>query len=307
MILDLATVKTGMQLNDVDVYFQSFCRRSYGTEGKYSGDGVLYCDGVTLDVKIWDMFLVDTMLKTGFVGKVATVSGSISEYKGKLQFVLTKVAVNDSFTKVDFLPQCGVEENKNEFFAFINNNISQPYIKALLEVFNGEDIMSDFCKEFAGSKMHDAKVGGLTHHTLKMLKIAQTVVYNDGRLTPYSDLIYSGVILHDIGKVKEMNLGTYTTNSFVTHRLFGCEMLARHKEAIVSYIGETNYYHLQAIIQGHHGQWGESPKTVWAYIIHLIDMIDSAVTCILDKLDRGEFSEENGLKSVYINDSNLTV
>lgn len=307
MILDLATVKVGMQLNDVDVYLQSFAKKSFGNEGKFSGDGTLFCDGTTLAIKIWDMPLVENMLKVGFAGKVITVSGSISEYRGSLQFVVTTAKINPSLSKLDFLPQDGVEEHKNEFFQFINAHISQPYIMALLEVFNGEGIMEAFCMEFAGSKMHDAKLGGLTHHTLKMLKLAETMVGNDDRLKPYADIIYCGIVLHDVGKVREMNLGTYTTNSFVTHRLLGCEMLAKHRDAIVGHVGETNYYHLQAIIQGHHGQWGEQPKTVWAYVVHLIDMVDSCVTGMLDKIDRKEFSEENGVKKVYMNDSNLAL
>lgn len=307
MILDLATVKAGMQFTDVDVYVSSFTKKFFGSEGKYSGDGVLYCEGATLKLKVWDMMTVDSLMKIGVSGKAVTVSGNVTEYNNALQLVASKVSINTTLTKLDFLKTEGVEENKTEFFNFINTKISQPYISALLCVFNQAGVLNLFCAEFAGAKMHDAKVGGLLHHTLKMLRLADTLIQNDERLQPYSDIILSGILLHDIGKIKEMNLGTYTPNSFVTHRLLGVEMLAKEKDAIVGLIGETNYYHLQAIIQGHHGQWGEAPKTVWAYVVHLIDMLESATTGIMDKLERREYAEENGIKKVYANDSNLVL
>jgi 3'-5' exoribonuclease len=307
VILDLQTVKAGMQLKDVDVFLQSFSKKVYGNEGKYCGDGVLYCEGYTLNLKIWEMQLVDALIQENVVGKALTVTGSISEYRGKLQFVVTYAKANNTLSRADFLNQEGMEESKQEFFKFINTHISQDYIKVLMAIFNTDNTMEAFCKEFAGSKMHDAKVGGLVNHTNKMLKLASVLVESDKRLEPYKDLLYTGIVIHDVGKVKELDLGVYTQNAFVTHRLFGCELLASCRGTIIENIGETNYYHLQAIIQGHHGQWGESPKTVWAYIVHLIDMVDACTTGVLDKIDRNEFTEENGMRKVYLNDSYVTI
>ena len=63
-----------------------------------------------------------------------------------------------------------------------------------------------------------------------------------------------------------------------------------------------------AIIQGHHGVYGEPPKTVWALIVHYLDMMDSLTTGILDKITSGnDVREENGLKSVYHDSGYLVI
>ena len=305
IILDLSTVKDGMSFSNVNSFLSSFTTKSYG-EGKVYGSGILTCQGDNLTIKVWDKNLIDMIVKGVYVGNVVTFTGTTKIYQGALELTVTDMKLNPNISKVDFLPTTeGLSSLQEEFINFINTKISQPYVKTLLAVFNGENILQLFCKEYAGSKMHDAKIGGLLNHTVKMLRLAETLVKSDVRLEPYKDIIFSGVILHDIGKVQEMNLGIYTVNSFPTHRVFGIEMLCRHKNDIVAEIGETNYYHLQCIIQGHHGQWGESPKTVWAYVVHLIDMLDSATTGIMDKIERGEVSEEYGSKKVYTNDSKL--
>lgn len=306
IILDLATVKEGMSFSNVNSFLSSFTTKAYG-EGKVYGSGSLTCQGVNLTIKVWEKALIDKILKGVYVGNVVSFTGTTKTYQGTLELTVTDMRLNPNISKVDFLPTTdGLQQLQEEFFTFINTKIAQPYVKTLLAVFNGENVLQLFCKEYAGNKMHDAKIGGLLNHTLKMLRLAETIVKNDVRLEAYKDILYAGVILHDIGKVQEMNLGIYTANSFPSHRMFGIEMLCRHKAEIVAEIGETNYYHLQCIIQGHHGQWGEPPKTVWAYIVHLIDMLESATTGVLDKIERGEVTEEYGSKKVYMNDGRLT-
>ena len=64
--------------------------------------------------------------------------------------------------------------------------------------------------------MHDAQIGGLLNHTMKMMRIAKVVYQNEPRmeqLENYKDMLYLGVILHDIGKIYEMNYGVYQENS----------------------------------------------------------------------------------------------
>ena len=47
------------------------------------------------------------------------------------------------------------------------------------------------------------------------------------------------------------------------------------------------YLELIAIISQHHGEFGERPKTVYAYLVHVIDLLDSRVSGLQKKLDDG--------------------
>ncbi len=84
-------------------------------------------------------------------------------------------------------------------------------------------------------------------------------------------------------------------------------MLAKYKTIISAHFDESFYYHLLAIVQGHHGAFGEPPKTVLALIVHLLDMVESATTGILDKVDSNDVSEYAGNKSVYYDGNFLVV
>ena len=51
------------------------------------------------------------------------------------------------------------------------------------------------------------------------------------------------------------------------------------------------YRELQAIILEHHGEFGERPKTIYAYLVHVIDLLDSRVSGlqrVLEGLPLGE-------------------
>ena len=45
------------------------------------------------------------------------------------------------------------------------------------------------------------------------------------------------------------------------------------------------YRELQAIILEHHGEFGERPKTVYAYLVHVIDLLDSRVSGLQRKVE----------------------
>ena len=59
----------------------------------------------------------------------------------------------------------------------------------------------------AAVKLHHATRGGLLHHSWTILQMAKSVVSIYPLLNP--DLLYAGAILHDIGKLEELQ-----TNSF---------------------------------------------------------------------------------------------
>jgi 3'-5' exoribonuclease len=98
--------------------------------------------------------------------------------------------------------------------------------------------------------LHDACVGGLANHVIKMLKLARTLVDNDERLLPYSDLIYVGIVCHDIGKIREFDMGNHVKNCFISHSEYGCEMMYEIKDYIVSLFDEAFFYRLLSIIRG---------------------------------------------------------
>src|SRR5690606_9922829 len=129
------------------------------------------------------------------------------------------------------------------------------------------------------------------HHTTKMLEITDLVMQQQGNFSQESDnidLIYIGVLLHDIGKTLELKDGVYTDISIATHRFLGAEVLFSYKESIVSKYSELWYYNLVSILTQHHGKYEEKPRTVFSYIIHLVDNFDTQLTIMKEKVDSTE-------------------
>ena len=82
--------------------------------------------------------------------------------------------------------------------------MSNPHLKGLLEaVLDDEEIAGRYRRAPAAKHIHHAFLGGLIEHVLSVCAMARLAAqhypYIDG------DLLLTGVILHDIGKIYELN------------------------------------------------------------------------------------------------------
>ncbi len=153
----------------------------------------------------------------------------------------------------------------------------------------------------AAVKLHHATRGGLLHHTWTLTQLAKAVITIYPALDP--DLVYTGAILHDIGKLDELDTGElglaggYTTRGqLVGHISIGiarisaaCEMLGVPEETAML---------VEHMLLAHHGQaeFG-SPKLPMfpeAEVLAEIDLLDSKMYEMFDALEGvtvGAFSE----------------
>ena len=264
----------------------------------------------TIQFKIWDSAVVGLLrpfieAPTGFKAHLAEVTGKVGQYNGSLDYTFTSatlIADTSELSVRDFLPSLDCNALFNELCEFINSKLSPGFVNLLIAVMklpaNGDVTSQTTIQEamktcWAASGNHDAIQGGLMHHTIKMLRYAETLVANNPFYADYKDLIYTGIILHDIGKTQEIVDGNYTKNSFISHRVMGVEYLAMIKPTAVSLVGADNYYRLISISTGHHDAFGDPANTVWAYIVHLIDMLDCWTTMISEAMVDGKANTAN--------------
>lgn len=297
-IVDLKSLKTGERVSGL-VFVQDYSQSK--PSGKMPLKGTLHHKGVGMAFKVWSGFTQDLFISTNLNGAVLKVTGSVDEYQGKLDINITSAEVVTNFDVNQFYKTVpNLELLSNELGSYIAAMASN-YVEALSIFFEKEDLHEKFRSTWAGKMMHDAQVGGLLNHTLKMLRLSNTMIANDQRLKKHQSFLFLAIILHDIGKVYEIGQGgAYTNIAFVTHRTLGVEMLSRHKDVFVSKIGEEEFYQLLAVIQGHHGEYGDKPTTMWAQIIHLIDMVDAQTTGFFDKIETNQLKEKNGNMTVWM-------
>ena len=265
--------------------------------GKSFASGFFADQGNIVAFKVWSENLDD--FKKYAEQKIVNINATVDTWNNTVSLIVDSVAEDIcGYTPADFLLGHNRAKLETYFDNFVNKEFS-PNAKSLTTLIISGDVRDRFFSEFAAKGKHDACPSGLANHTIKMMRLAKTMMENDSRIKPYADLIYVGVVLHDIGKIKELNMGSYQKNSFVSHREFGCEMLYEHKQEIISLYDEDFFWRLISIIRGHHHVYEENAKTIYAYIVHLIDMVDSQCTRLMDALVFNQYNEsDTGEKTV---------
>ena len=151
----------------------------------------------------------------------------------------------------------------------------------------------------AAKSMHHDFYSGLIYHTTTMLKIAKALVGIYPSLN--KDLLYSGIILHDLGKTIELSgpVGTSYTleGELLGHIVIMSDEVARMADKLGIEAEEITL--LRHIILAHHGKYEfGSPKLPMikeAEIIHFIDNIDARMMMFeknLANVEPGAFSEK---------------
>lgn len=306
MKLNISNIVEGVANNTVvkgakvrgAVYLHAFDYKS-SAAGKPFVSGQISDQGVVLPFKVWSEHI--ETFRSLAEKKIISIEGTVDTWNGTPSIVIEKLEEDIfGYVPADFL--LGHDRNKleREFDEFVKTVLSEKAQKLVNTIVSG-NVRERFCTEFAAKGMHDACPSGLINHTVKMLKLAHAMIDNDPRFVEFgfTDLIYTGIIFHDIGKIDELYMGQYVKNSFVSHRELGCELLYNNKEFIVNLYDEDFFYRLLSVIRGHHHTFEEKAKTVYAYIVHLIDMVDSQCTRLMDSLDNIAYKEtSSGEKTV---------
>ena len=189
----------------------------------------------------------------------------------------------------------------------IINNMTDRYLRELLLLFiNDEEIRNLWKKAPAAKGMHHAYLGGLLEHSLSLSKLVLTVVKHyhsensdyldkengeEDSSTPHSgineDLLLSGAVLHDIGKIYELSYDKsfdYTDEGrLLGHITIGIEMIGKKISLIPDFPRELATL-LKHLILSHHGQleFGspKRPKTVEAIMLSYLDDMDSKIQSV---------------------------
>lgn len=168
----------------------------------------------------------------------------------------------------------------------------------------------NFYEEYGARSVHDAKPNGLAQHTFKVLE-QLLLVYNSSsyehiRHNIDMTALIIGCIIHDIGKTKEYDKGMNSNIHWVSHPMLGIEMITEGKQFLLKFMEEDTYYRIMSIVGQHHGEFGERPQTVEAYLVHLADyqetklqILDEVLEeCVVQEYVEGTLIDQ--VKSKYI-------
>jgi 3'-5' exoribonuclease len=247
---------------------------------------------------VWDN--VANISSQAHAGAVVMVKGHVSEYRGSLQVVVKEMSPVslDETDPTDFMSS--TERDVDQMFerlVALSESLEARYLKALFSAFwADESFTSRFKRAPAAKKMHHAYIGGLLEHTLSMAILADKIAEHYKGLD--RDLLVSGTLLHDIGKIREFNYDMGIDYSdegrMVNHIVIGIQMIEEKIQTIDAFPEEAAML-LKHMVVSHHGskELGspEPPKTIEAVMLNCIDEMDSRIQAVrefMGKEDPGE-------------------
>lgn len=283
----LSTVEKRSKKNGEPFFFMTFQDSTGSVKGvMWDGHEALLDGSIRQDDFVW-------------------IEGHSADYKGELQITVRQIRPLDD-TEVDFSeflpvsprPREEMEAQLDELIA----QVKQADCRRLLDKFFGHDrFRESFCSAPAAVRIHQAYLGGLLEHTLNVIHNALALAV---RYEPVDrDLLITGGLLHDIGKIREYDWSrsiVYTDEGrLVGHITIGATMvdaavrvLQREKE------GFSEHYrqHVLHLLLSHHGklEFGSPtvPKSREALLLHYADYADAYLTSYADSVDearqRGE-------------------
>ncbi|MEW6070601.1 MAG: HD domain-containing protein [Candidatus Thermoplasmatota archaeon] len=259
-----------------------------------------------LTAKYWgdrNIAEIQTLYDSFNKGDVLYVTGVVNEYMGTLEIGISKseyhkIVKQKSFELKDFVES--VTRDLDEMLVELGHlikSVKDPHLRQLLEnIFKDEKFVSKFKIMPASMMYHQNKLGGLLEHTLNVAKICQTILAIHPPLD--SDLLISGALLHDVGKVFELYVSTVidvTEEGMLRgHTVLGEEFVLRKIEEIIGF-PDLLKLKIAHLILSHHGEleFGavKKPQLPEAVALHYADYCDAKVDIYLR--EKGEARTED--------------
>jgi 3'-5' exoribonuclease len=255
----------------------------------------------TVKAKLWDCDSADPNFE---VDDVVRVTGAVELYAGNLQLSLRKIAKcrEAEMDLPDYLPHG--KQDPEKLFARLLERIQQmpkaPLQTLLLRIFNDPEVARKYKLAPAAMSYHHAFLGGLIEHVSSLVGLADRVCDH----YPFLDreLVLAGLLLHDLGKIEELNFArgfNYSTRGkLVGHISMGVEMVRDKVRELPDFPPEL-WDRLEHIILSHHGrlEFGspKEPMFMEALVVSYLDDVDSKLEAMLeqyetDKDHPGEFT-----------------
>lgn len=252
-----------------------------------------------IDAKYWNVN--EAQLEMYKPGMICMFNADVLSHNRQLQIRIQSVEILDRKNEdlIDYVRSSNIPKAKlqEEIYAVIDSMKNETY-KTITRTMVDE-CEKDFFTYPAASRIHHDFVGGLATHVLGMIKVGKALCDLYPMLD--ADLLMSGIILHDVGKLTELS-GPVITEYTLEGKLLGHISIMQAK---VSECADKLNIHneevtlLRHMILSHHGEYEYGspvlPLIPEAEMLHYIDNIDARMN-IIDKAfaqtEAGDFTQK---------------
>ena len=252
----------------------------------------------SINAKKWDATLADEQVF--IAGNVISVIGETNKYKDQLQLKILSaelVSLDDidveRFVKAPPISKNGLIKKFKDHMASVKNEDCQKLLKYFIDKF-GDNLFS----YPAAVSIHHEYSSGLLMHSVTMADIASSLceIYDADR-----DLVITGCLLHDMGKLIELEgpiVYKYSTEGKLLGHISIMAAEIRKAGEELKITSEIPLL-LEHMVLSHHGQleFGSPvmPSTKEALLLSLVDNLDSKMVVVnkaLQDVEPGNFSNK---------------
>ena len=276
-------------------------------EVKKTAKGLAYLDMTLTDssgeinAKLWDY--KEDVHGSIKVNSIVKVRGSESVFNDMPQLRVDRIRPaleSDNVRVEDFVPSSEYSgESLFDAIYEVADNFKNEELKTIVtSILNELKEQLTVCP--AAFRLHHAIRGGLMYHTLSVLRLAQSV----SQIYPSVDkeLLFSGIILHDVAKIWEFELSDagvvsgYTVDgTLIGHLVRGAMNIEMRGRELG--INKDTLMLLEHMVISHHGEpeFGAAvrPMFLEAEILSQLDLLDARiyeVTQAISEVSVGEFT-----------------
>lgn len=245
-------------------------------------------------------------------GDFVKIKGVVISYKSQTQLTVNKIKsiAPENLDITQFIESTSKDLNElaDKLFEYIENMKNQ-YLRNLLKIiFDDKEFFNAFMEAPAAKNWHHNYVGGLLEHTIAVATICEFAAM---QYKVDKDLLISGALLHDIGKVHEYSLKPIIEFTPVG-RLVGHIPIADHfvsdKAKEINKFPPKLLMKLRHLILSHHGEYeyasARLPQTIEAIVLHYADNLDAQTVGVQQMIDQvqtndAEWTEFDKLNNLY--------
>jgi 3'-5' exoribonuclease len=293
-ISDLSSYEEGKLF---DGFFLVLSRQQRTTQTNKPYLNLIFCDKTgQLEGRIWDPG-DPRIAKDIERGDIVKARGCVSRYNDRLQMKVEQLrrAQPGEVDKTDLMPSTtyDVEALWSKLLGFVDS-FTEPHLKLLLTtLLNDPQIAGAYREAPAAKQLHHAWLGGLLEHVVSLLTLADRVAPHYPLV--HRDLLLTGVILHDIGKVRELSWDIgfdYTLDGVLLgHISMGASLAERTMNSLPNFPPKLKTLVLHLILS-HHGklEYGSPklPMTPEALALSFIDDLDAKMQAMASEFEKSE-------------------
>jgi len=249
----------------------------------------------SLEGRMWDD--IGEALASCSEGCYVKVQGDISKYQGKFQITLKKLrlAADSEINAADYQASTrfDVEEMWAELRGYVAAFKNEDLKRLVFSFLDDEEIGPAFRAAPAAKRLHHAWLGGLLEHVLTLVRVCLATVPFYPEVDP--DLLITGAILHDIGKVRELEWGSsfsYTLEGQMIGHISIAQGMLREKVRALAPFPEKLRVLVEHMILSHHGKYEfgspKLPMTPEAILLSALDDLEAKMQAVRNEFAAAE-------------------